>query len=202
MSTEQAPDDLLDPLPPLEVGSSTVHVDASRPVAAIVATDGAVRFVTWPDAPLPPRSTRASAFATRDGFWVVYVEDSDDEVESEKPRTIAVRVGLDGAWSAVDVGDLTVIGVAADAVWATPIPSVSTDDDDDDVDGDLGGYDEGPIAGVDYDADAPIESFEDFNPRARGMSPDDDGFDDDAAADDDDDDDLPDLTTLAADGKS
>lgn len=57
--------DPLVPLVPSDFGETSIVVDEHRPVAALV-TGSDIRFVTWPDAPLPDGESETSLPWPRD----------------------------------------------------------------------------------------------------------------------------------------
>lgn len=125
--------DPLVPLVPVRVGGADILVDEHRPVAAVVAGSD-IRFVTWPNAPLPYRQSEASTYAAPDGAWVVYeeVEDPNAPTDGEYPleqaraSSSAVFVGLDGSTVFVDLGSRRPGGADEFGLWAVDPRDAST----------------------------------------------------------------------------
>lgn len=107
----------LEPIDAVGVGDATIVPDATRPVAAVVTGDD-VRWVTWPDAPLPDGAVdEVGVLGTATGAWVVYGsrEEVGDDLD-EMSRT-AVHVTPTGVTCAVDLGDRRVLGADVEGLW-------------------------------------------------------------------------------------
>lgn len=107
----------LEPIDAVGVGDATIVPDATRPVAAVVTGDD-VRWVTWPDAPLPDGAVdEVGVLATDGGAWVVYGsrEEVGDDLD-EMSRT-AVHVTPTGVTCTVDLGDRRVLGADVEGLW-------------------------------------------------------------------------------------
>lgn len=107
----------LEPIDAVGVGDATIVPDATRPVAAVVTGDD-VRWVTWPDAPLPEGAVdEVGVHATDEGAWVVYGsrEEVGDDLD-EMSRT-AVHVTPNGVTCAVGLGDRRVLGADVEGLW-------------------------------------------------------------------------------------
>ncbi|NQW90075.1 hypothetical protein HQQ88_07175 [Curtobacterium sp. VKM Ac-2861] len=150
----------LDPADAVAVGDATIVPDATRPVAAVVTGDD-VRWVTWPDAPLPDGAVDdVRVLATTDGAWIVYGSngDGDDAVSRS-----AVHVTPTGVTCAVELGDRRPHGADVDGLWiGDPRPASMWDgeDDDVDVDADAGGSDDSDDADAAADADDPLDGVD------------------------------------------
>ncbi|WIB32845.1 hypothetical protein [Curtobacterium sp. MCSS17_005] len=192
----------LEPIDAVGVGDVTIVPDATRPVAAVVTGDD-VRWVTWPDAPLPDAAVdEVGVLATDEGAWVVYGsrEDVGDDLD-EMSRT-AVHVTPTGVTCAVDLGDRRVLGADVDGLWIGDPRDASMwmgEDEDEDEDSedegledpeDDDGDSDDPLDGVDPET-LPWAPSEPFWPSpeewaatlAAGEEPEDDGpelLDDDA----------------------
>ncbi|QQD76159.1 hypothetical protein I8920_15430 [Curtobacterium sp. YC1] len=146
----------LEPVDAVDVGDATIVPDATRPVAAVVTGDH-VRWVTWPDAPLPDGAVdEVGVLATDEGAWVVYGtrEDMGDDLD-EMSRT-AVHVTPTGVTCAVDLGDRRVLGADVEGLWIGDPRDASMwmgedegledpEDDDGDSDDPLDGVDPGTL---------------------------------------------------------
>lgn len=137
-STLGRPDHLV-PLDAVPVGQHVIVPDAERPVAAVVRDGEPVRWLTWPDAPLPPRAVDgAEAWPTPDGLWIVYRSEGIEETTRTAVHLDPERVG-----AAVDLGDRRVVGVDATGLWladprdASAWMDRSDDEDDEDDEDDL-----------------------------------------------------------------
>ena len=194
----------LEPIDAVGVGDATIVPDATRPVAAVVTGDD-VRWVTWPDAPLPDGAVdEVGVLATDGGAWVVYgsLEEVGDDLD-EMSRT-AVHVTPTGVTCTVDLGDRRVLGADVEGLWIGDPRDASMwmgeDEDEDSEDEGLEGPedDDGdsddPLDGVDPET-LPWAPSEPFWPSpeewaatlAAGEEPEDDDpelLDDDDADDD------------------
>jgi len=142
----------MNPFPPVELGGVRALVDRDRPVALLRSGD-AERFVTWPEAPLPPTTVSARLVGAADAVWVVYAEENASEAGAPAWCTV-VRIGADGFTAGIDLGRLAVIGADSSGVWASPRPWTSPED----LDGD---DDTAPPSFEEY-ADLPLESRDAF----------------------------------------
>ena len=107
----------LEPIDALGVGGATIVPDATRPVAAVVTGDD-VRWVTWPDAPLPDGAVdEVGVLGTATGAWVVYVSREDAEGDLDTESRTAVHVTPAGVTCAVDLGDRRVLGADVEGLW-------------------------------------------------------------------------------------
>ncbi|PZE63322.1 hypothetical protein [Curtobacterium sp. MCLR17_044] len=107
----------LEPVDAVGVGDATIVPDATRPVAAVVTGDD-VRWVTWPDAPLPDGAVdEVGVLGTATGAWVVYVSREDAEGDLDTESRTAVHVTPAGVTCAVDLGDRRVLGADAEGLW-------------------------------------------------------------------------------------
>ncbi len=145
--------DLMNPLPGEVIGSRRFLVDAERPVAVVTESDGDIRFVTWPDAELPPLGATASVTTAPNGLWVVYTED-DVVTATQPPRTTAVFIADDLSVASVNIGELTGIGADAHGLWCTSEAYPKFERPRDELDF---SPEEIPL-----DEDAPIEDSEDL----------------------------------------
>ncbi|WP_348788568.1 hypothetical protein [Leifsonia sp. NPDC080035] len=146
----------LDPFPPVELGGVRFLIDRNRPVAFLRNADEE-RFVTWPDAPLPLHPATGRLVTAPDAVWVVYEADSNEP--GERVWSTAVRIDPDGSASAVEIGQLTVIGADSSGIWASgrpwPWPERLSRELISPIDGDEGAWD--------FDSpDLPLESWEEF----------------------------------------
>lgn len=120
--TAEAPD-RLDPLRRLQVGDTTFIVDVERPIAALRDDrSGALRFVSWADAPQALVTMSASVLRAGSSVWVVYhPSDGTDLVHAPPGATVkpVVRLGVDGTVHWTDIGTATVIGAEDDVLWTT-----------------------------------------------------------------------------------
>ncbi|WP_284760357.1 hypothetical protein [Curtobacterium sp. MEB011] len=190
----------LEPIDAVGVGDATIVPDATRPVAAVVTGDD-VRWVTWPDAPLPDGAVDdVEVLATAAGAWVVYLsrEDAGGDLDTES-RT-AVHVTPTGVTCTVDLGDRHVLGADVDGLWIGDPRDASMwagDDEDEEPEDDASADDldedsADPFDGVDPET-LPWAPSEPFWPSpeewaatlAAGEEPEDD---DPELLDDDDDD--------------
>ncbi|MBT1541823.1 hypothetical protein KK103_08630 [Curtobacterium flaccumfaciens pv. flaccumfaciens] len=107
----------LEPIDAVGVGDATIVPDATRPVAAVVTGDD-VRWVTWPDAPLPDGAVdEVGVLATDGGAWVVYLSREDAEGDLDTESRTAVHVTPAGVTCAVDLGDRRVLGADVEGLW-------------------------------------------------------------------------------------
>ncbi|WP_193750478.1 hypothetical protein [Curtobacterium luteum] len=136
-STDGRPDHLV-PLDAVPVGQHVIVPDEERPVAAVLRDGEFVRWLTWPDAPLPERAVDgAESWPTPDGLWIVYRSEGIEETTRTAVHLDPERVG-----AAVDLGDRRVVGVDATGLWlADPrdasawMGQVGIEDGDDDEGG-------------------------------------------------------------------
>ncbi|MFA0848919.1 hypothetical protein NY057_17680 [Curtobacterium flaccumfaciens] len=149
----------LEPIDAVGVGDATIVPDATRPVAAVVTGDD-VRWVTWPDAPLPDGAVdEVGVLATDGGAWVVYgsLEEVGDDLD-EMSRT-AVHVTPTGVTCTVDLGDRRVLGADVEGLWIGDPRDASMwmgeDEDEDSEDEGL----EGP-EDDDGDSDDPLDGVD------------------------------------------
>ncbi|MCS6548564.1 hypothetical protein NYS50_11820 [Curtobacterium flaccumfaciens pv. flaccumfaciens] len=194
----------LEPIDAVGVGDATIVPDATRPVAAVVTGDD-VRWVTWPDAPLPDGAVdEVQVLATDEGAWVVYVSREDAEGDLDTESRTAVHVTPAGVTCAVDLGDRRVLGADVEGLWIGDPRDASMwmgeDEDEDPEDEGLGdpdddeGHSDDPLDGVDPET-LPWAPSEPFWPSpeewaatlAAGEEPEDDDPEllDDGDADDD-----------------
>ena len=153
----------LNPFPAVEVDGVRILVDKERPVA-VLQSDGSNRFVTWPNAPLPPTAANARILTAPNAVWVVYEESAEDSAYAAS--STAVRIGVDGSASGVVIGGLHVIGADSEGIWATPSPWPSPDP----YPGDREDPDD-PEAPWNFDrAGLPLESWDDFQKREQRWS--------------------------------
>ncbi|MFK4481650.1 hypothetical protein [Curtobacterium sp. AB7] len=104
----------LDPADAVAVSDATIVPDATRPVAAVVTGED-VRWVTWPDAPLPDGAVDdVRVLATTEGAWVVYESNGDG---GDAVSRSAVHVTPTGVTTAVDLGDRQPLGADVDGLW-------------------------------------------------------------------------------------
>ncbi|VXC19907.1 hypothetical protein [Curtobacterium sp. 8I-2] len=191
----------LEPVDAVGVGDATIVPDATRPVAAVVTGDD-VRWVTWPDAPLPDGAVdEVGVLATDGGAWVVYLSREDAEGDLDTESRTAVHVTPAGVTCAVDLGDRRVLGADVEGLWIGDPRDASMwmgededseDPEDDEAVEDDDGDSDDPLDGVDPET-LPWAPSEPFWPSpeqwaatlAAGEEPEDD---DPELLDDDDDD--------------
>ncbi|MDQ0537746.1 hypothetical protein QF011_000276 [Curtobacterium flaccumfaciens] len=191
----------LEPIDAVGVGDATIVPDATRPVAAVVTGDD-VRWVTWPDAPLPDGAVdEVGVLATDGGAWVVYLSREDAEGDLDTESRTAVHVTPAGVTCAVDLGDRRVLGADVEGLWIGDPRDASMwmgededseDPEDDEAVEDDDGDSDDPLDGVDPET-LPWAPSEPFWPSpeqwaatlAAGEEPEDD---DPELLDDDDDD--------------
>lgn len=181
-STDGRPDHLV-PLDAVPVGQHVIVPDEVRPVAAVLRDGEPLRWLTWPDAPLPPRAVDgAEAWPTPDGLWIVYRSEGIEETTRTAVHLDPERVG-----AAVDLGDRRVVGVDATGLWlADPRDASAWMDRSEDEDEDEDEDDEDDLASLLSD-DLPWAEAEPFWPDpATWTEPTDDDEEDDVWQPDDD----------------
>ncbi|MBO9042756.1 hypothetical protein [Curtobacterium flaccumfaciens] len=157
----------LEPIDAVGVRDATIVPDATRPVAAVVTGDD-VRWVTWPDAPLPDGAVdEVGVLATDGGAWVVYGsrEEVGDDLD-EMSRT-AVHVTPTGVTCAVDLGDRRVLGADVEGLWIGDPRDASMwmgEDEDEDEDSEDEGLE-------DPEDDEAVEDDEDTDDPLDGVDP-------------------------------
>ncbi|MBT1608718.1 hypothetical protein [Curtobacterium poinsettiae] len=192
----------LEPIDAVGVGDATIVPDATRPVAAVVTGDD-VRWVTWPDAPLPDGAVdEVGVLATDGGAWVVYLSREDAEGDLDTESRTAVHVTPTGVTCTVDLGDRRVLGADVDGLWIGDPRDASMwagEDEDEDPEDDASADDldedsADPFDGVDPET-LPWAPSEPFWPSpeewAATLAAGEEQEDDDPELLDDDDDDGP-----------
>jgi|GEM_PF-1687613 len=193
----------LEPIDAVGVGDATIVPDATRPVAAVVTGDD-VRWVTWPDAPLPDGAVdEVGVLATDGGAWVVYLSREDAEGDLDTESRTAVHVTPAGVTCAVDLGDRRVLGADVEGLWIGDPRDASMwmgededseDPEDDEAVEDDDGDSDDPLDGVDPET-LPWAPSEPFWPSpeewAATLAAGEEQEDDDPELLDDDDDDGP-----------
>jgi hypothetical protein len=165
----------LEPIDAVHVGDATIVPDATRPVAAVVTGDD-VRWVTWPDAPLPDGAVdEVGVLATDEGVWVVYGsrEDVGDDLD-EMSRT-AVHVTPTGVTCAVDLGDRRALGADVEGLWIGDPRDASMwmgDDEDEDEDSEDEAADDGFVDDTDgEDTDEGDDPLDGVDPETLPWAP-------------------------------
>lgn len=117
----------MDEFPTVVIGGTEIVVDQSRPVAAVLTTDGEVRFATWPNLPVEPIEPEPVLLPAPDSAWISYppatvsmMDDSHDALLLNRD-TPAVQVRPDGSTSVVRLGDRHAIGATSGLLWTTPL---------------------------------------------------------------------------------
>ncbi|MBT1545647.1 hypothetical protein [Curtobacterium aurantiacum] len=149
----------LEPINAVGVGDATIVPDATRPVAAVVTGDD-VRWVTWPDAPLPDGAVdEVRVFATDEGAWVVYVSREDAEGDLDTESRTAVHVTPTGVTCAVDLGDRRVLGADVEGLWIGDPRDASMWMGEDEDEG-LGDPEDDEAVEDDEDSDDPLDGVD------------------------------------------
>ncbi|MBT1675599.1 hypothetical protein [Curtobacterium aurantiacum] len=149
----------LEPIDAVGVGDATIVPDATRPVAAIVTGDD-VRWVTWPDAPLPDGAVdEVRVFATDEGAWVVYVSREDAEGDLDTESRTAVHVTPTGVTCSVDLGDRRVLGADVEGLWIGDPRDASMWMGEDEDEG-LGDPEDDEAVEDDEDSDDPLDGVD------------------------------------------
>lgn len=124
----------LDEFPSVLVDGVEIVVDRERPVAALIASDGVPRFVTWPDLEVGVVSPDPTLLPARDGVWVHYppatvslMDDSHAEVLRGRDSR-AVHIASDGSLVIVRTGNRTAIGASRGRLWTAAEREHGTDD--------------------------------------------------------------------------
>lgn len=111
------PRDPLMPLGAVVIGRTVIVPDAERPVAAVIDEGSTVRWVIWPDAPLPDRAIgEVQLLPTSTGAWVVYQAEETEGLDYLVRRT-AVFVTPNGVTAACDLGQGRPVGVDDYGLW-------------------------------------------------------------------------------------